>query len=470
MDEFTREGLAIDVTKRLTSEEALRGFVWQEDAERRSGPRRVEGTPAGWRSALAYARERLCPDGDKQPQFHAHTRPVGKLKHTQSLSVDGFEAGCHTFASTMLPPAFLGVVIWEFSLKTTRDMCAIASPRFPAAKHRLVAPRRTLLLLVALALTMIPRLPAEESLLPSWNEGDTKASILDFIARTTTPGSADFVPPAERIVVFDNDGTLWPENPLPFQAMFVLDELSRLAPEHPEWEEDPSISAALRGEVAAVLHEGPGAGAMLIEATHAGMTTDEFASSVRRWLATARHPRFDRPYLQLAYQPMLELLDLLRDRGFTPFVVSGGGADFMRVWTEDVYGIPPHQVIGSYGKVRHEVRGDSPVLVKTGGIELIDDREGKPVGMHRFIGRRPVAAFGNSDGDQAMLEWTTIGRSPSFGLLVHHTDADREWAYDAEPTSTGKLVTALEAAPRRGWVVVDMARDWNVVFRPAGAR
>jgi hypothetical protein len=165
-----------------------------------------------------------------------------------------------------------------------------------------------------------------------------------------------------------------------------------------------------------------------------------------------------------------QLLDLLRDRGFTPFIVSGGGADFMRVWVEEVYGIPPHHVVGSYGKVRHEVRGDAPVLVKAGGIELVDDREGKPVGIHRFIGRRPVAAFGNSDGDQAMLEWTTIGRSPSFGLLVHHTDAEREWAYDAAPASTGKLVTALEAAPARGWVVVDMARDWKVVFRPEGLR
>ena len=315
-----------------------------------------------------------------------------------------------------------------------------------------------------------PRLPAGETLLPSWNEGDAKATILGFIARTTTPGSADFVPAPERIAVFDNDGTLWPENPLPFQAMFVLDELRRLAPEHPEWQENPAISAALRGEVAAVLRESPGAGAMLIEATHAGMTTDEFAGRVRRWLDAARHPRFDRPYTQLAYQPMLELLDLLRDRGFTPFIVSGGGADFMRVWVEEVYGIPPHQVVGSYGKVRHEVRGDAPVLVKEGGIELIDDREGKPVGIHRFIGRRPVAAFGNSDGDQAMLEWTTIGRSPSFGLIVHHTDAEREWAYDAAPASTGKLVTALEAAPARGWVVVDMARDWKVVFRPEGPR
>ena len=310
----------------------------------------------------------------------------------------------------------------------------------------------------------------QDATLPSWNDGVTKRAVLEFVERTTTPSSPDFVPVAGRIAVFDNDGTLWPENPLPFQAMFVLDELRRLAPAHPEWRENPAISAALKGDVAAVLRDGPGSGAMLLEATHAGMTTDEFADRARRWLATSRHPRFDRPYTELAYQPMLELLDLLRARGFTPFIVSGGGADFMRVWAEEVYGIPPHQVIGSYGKVRHEWRGDAPVLVKAGGIELIDDREGKTVGIHRFIGRRPVAAFGNSDGDQAMLEWTTIGRSPAFGLIVHHTDAAREWAYDAEPPTTGKLVTALEAAPRSGWCVVDMARDWKVVFRPSGIR
>jgi phosphoglycolate phosphatase-like HAD superfamily hydrolase len=302
--------------------------------------------------------------------------------------------------------------------------------------------------------------------LPSWNDGSARKAILEFVTRTTTPGSPDFLEPAARIAVFDNDGTLWPETPLPFQAQFVLDELQRLRGDHPEWEENPAITAALAGDVASVLRSGSGQGAMLLEATHAGLTVDAFNDRVRRWLDTARHPVWKRPYSDLAYQPMLEVLDLLRDHGFTPFIVSGGGADFMRVWAEEVYGIPPSQVIGSYGKVRYELRDVRPVLVKEGGIELIDDREGKPVGIHRFIGRRPVACFGNSDGDQAMLEWTTIDHEPSFGLIVHHTDAVRESAYDSDPKGTGKLVTALEAAPRRGWVVVNMARDWKVVFKP----
>ena len=305
--------------------------------------------------------------------------------------------------------------------------------------------------------------------LPSWNDGPARKAILEFVERTTTPGSPDFLEPAARIAVFDNDGTLWPETPLPFQAQFILDELERLKGDHPEWKENPAITAALAGDVASVLRSGPGQGVMLLEATHAGMTVDDFNDRVRRWLDTARHPDYGRPYSDLAYQPMLEVLDFFRDRGFTPYIVSGGGADFMRVWAEEVYGIPPNQVIGSYGKVRYELRDDRPVLVKEGGIEMIDDREGKPVGIHRFIGRRPVACFGNSDGDQAMLEWTTIEHGPAFGLIVHHTDADRESAYDAEPPGTGKLVTALEAAPRRGWVVVDMARDWKVVFKPQPA-
>ena len=302
--------------------------------------------------------------------------------------------------------------------------------------------------------------------LPSWNDGPARKAILEFVTRTTTPGSPDFLEPAARVAVFDNDGTLWPETPLPFQAQFVVDELKRLEGDHPEWKENPAITAALAGDVTGVLRSGPGQGMMLLEATHAGMTVDEFNDRVRRWLDTARHPVWKRPYSDLAYQPMLEVLDLLRDHGFTPYIVSGGGADFMRVWAEEVYGIPPSQVIGSYGKVRYELRDDRPVLVKEGGIELIDDREGKPVGIHRFIGRRPVACFGNSDGDQAMLEWTTIDHEPSFGLIVHHTDPVRESAYDSDPKGTGKLVTALEAAPRRGWVVVDMARDWKVVFKP----
>lgn len=308
-------------------------------------------------------------------------------------------------------------------------------------------------------------LPETDSL-PSWNEGPARRAILDFVTRVTTEGSPDFVKAAERIAVFDNDGTLWPENPMPFQLAFALDELARLAPDHPEWRERPMIQAALRGDVAALIAGGVPALAEVVEITHAGMTLDEFQGRVRQWLQTARHPQFGRPYVELAYQPMLELLAHLRSHGFRTYIVSGGGLDFMRVWAEEVYGIPPEQVIGSYSALHYELRGDQPTLVKDARIELFDDKDGKPVAIQRFIGRRPIACFGNSDGDQAMLEWTTVGRTPSLGLLVRHTDADREYSYDARPRSTGKLVEALAAAPRRGWIVVDMQHDWRAVFRP----
>lgn len=302
--------------------------------------------------------------------------------------------------------------------------------------------------------------------LPSWNEGPAKQAVIDFVRRVTSDGGANFVPPGERIAVFDNDGTLWPENPVPFQLAFVLDELKRLAPEHPEWNENAIIGAALRGDLGTVVAGGIPALAELLAVTHAGMTVEEFEARVRSWMRTARHPRYGRPYNRLAYQPMLEVLEYLHKNQFKIFIVSGGGADFMRAWAEETYGIPPERVIGSYGKLRYEVRDGRPTLLKEAAIELVDDREGKPVAIHRFIGRRPIACFGNSDGDQAMLEWTTVGRAPSFGLIVHHTDGDREYAYDAAPKSTGKLVTALGAAPGRGWVLVDMKRDWKTVFTP----
>jgi phosphoglycolate phosphatase-like HAD superfamily hydrolase len=305
--------------------------------------------------------------------------------------------------------------------------------------------------------------------LPSWNDGVARQAIVAFVERVTRQGAADFVPPAERIAVFDNDGTLWPENPLPFQAAFILDELKRLAPERPEWQDNPVIAAALAGDVHAIKQGGVPALAELLAATHSGMTVDEFNDRVRGWLDTARHPRFGRPYHELVYQPMLELLDYLRANGFTTYIVSGGGADFMRVWAEDAYGIPPDQVIGSYGKARFELRDGKPVLLKEAGIELVDDKAGKPVGIHRFIGRQPIACFGNSDGDLEMLQWTTIGQSPSFGLIVHHTDAEREYAYDAAPKSSGKLVRALEEANARGWTVVDMRRDWKTIFPAASS-
>jgi len=264
--------------------------------------------------------------------------------------------------------------------------------------------------------------------LPSWNDGAAKEAILAFIAKVTNAESADFLPLAERIAVFDNDGCLWPENPLPFQVAFAIDELKR-------------------------------------RLVNAGMTAEEFRDAVQAWLQTARHPRFGRPYDELTYQPMQELLRLLRANGFKNFIVSGGGADFMRVWVERVYGIPPEQVVGSTARTKYELRDSGPVLIKTLEYLFVNDKQGKPVGIHQFIGRRPVLCCGNSDGDQAMLQYTTINNPlPSFGLIVHHTDAEREYAYDAITKSTGKLVEALKEAPSRGWIVVDMKQDWNAVF------
>ncbi|RUO97401.1 HAD family hydrolase [Hyphomicrobium sp.] len=302
--------------------------------------------------------------------------------------------------------------------------------------------------------------------LPSWNDTAPKAAIKAFVERVTQEGSADFVPPAERIAVFDNDGTLWPENPVPFQMAYVFDELKRRSPNEPKLAADPMVQAALAGDIGKLLagehHDGL---LRIVALTHAGITTDDFRARVEAWLASAKHPRFGRPYDQLTYQPMQELLRYLRANGFKTFIVSGGGADFMRVWSERVYGIPPDQVVGSTGRTVFELRDSGPVLVKTLDYLFVDDKTGKPVGIWEFIGRRPIACFGNSDGDQAMLEYTTINNPrPSFGLIVHHTDSEREYAYDVNPKSSGKLVEALKEAPQRGWTIVDMKNDWNTVF------
>ncbi len=307
---------------------------------------------------------------------------------------------------------------------------------------------------------------AETDPLPSWRDGKPKGSIIDFVGRVTKQGSTDFVPPAERIAVFDNDGTLWPEDPVPFQFAYALYTLKRMTTENPSLRDDPMVRAALKGDAAALVAGPHHDGLMrVIALTHAGMTTDEFKAKVESWLASDRHPRYDKPYDQLVYQPMQELLSYLRANGFKTFIVSGGGADFMRVWSERVYGIPPEQVVGSVGRPVYELRPSGPVLVKTLDYLFVDDKSGKPAGIHEFIGRRPIAAFGNSDGDKEMLEYTTIDNPrPSLGLIVHHTDAKREYAYDANPQSSGKLVVALQEASARGWVILDMAQDWNRVF------
>jgi phosphoglycolate phosphatase-like HAD superfamily hydrolase len=302
--------------------------------------------------------------------------------------------------------------------------------------------------------------------LSSWNDTASKRAVIDYVQRVTRDGSADFVPVQERIAVFDNDGTLWPEAPVPFQAAFVFDELKRRSALEPQLAADPMVQAALAGDLAQLLAGAHHDGLMhVIALTHAGMTTTEFDASVASWLETARHPRWNRPYDRLTYQPMQELLAYLRANDFKTFIVSGGGADFMRVWAERVYGIPPEQVVGSTGRVKFELREGQPVLVKTLDYVFVDDKEGKPAGIHEFIGRRPIVCVGNSDGDQAMLEYTTIGNPrPSLGMIVHHTDAEREFAYDAHPPASGTLVTALEAAAGRGWTVVDMKNDWARVF------
>ncbi len=302
--------------------------------------------------------------------------------------------------------------------------------------------------------------------LPSWRAGEAKSAILQFVEKTTTEGAPDFVPVAERIAVFDNDGTLWPENPVPVEVAFALDTAKSMLAERPELEQHPAYKALRDGDVEALADHHYRLLLELVLATHAGRTTEAFEKSVVRWIATARHPRFDRPYSSCTYRPMQEVLRLLRSKGYRTYIVSGGGQDFMRALSLKVYGIPPEQVIGSVLKTKYELKNDRPTLTILPEVALVDDKGGKPVAIHHFIGRTPVMAFGNSDGDHAMLQLTTIGRKPSFGLIVHHTDAEREYAYDVEPKSSGKLDEALEAASRRGWLVVDMKKDWIEVWSP----
>ncbi|MFZ1198905.1 MAG: HAD family hydrolase [Desulfobacterales bacterium] len=324
--------------------------------------------------------------------------------------------------------------------------------------------KRIQLFFTTLAVGMaIATAAAAADALPSWREGPAKQAIVGFVEKVTQKGGADFVPPAERIAVFDNDGTLWGEQPMYVQLAFALDRLKALAPAHPEWKDKQPFKAALEGDLKTVAAGGHRALLELLMATHAGMTTDEFAQTVEDWLATAKHPRFNRAYTELVYQPMIELLVFLRANGFKTFIVSGGGIEFMRPWAEKIYGIPPEQVIGSSIKTQYAVRDGKPVIVRLPEIDFIDDKAGKPVGIHKFIGRRPVMAFGNSDGDFQMLEWTTTDPGARFGLIVHHTDAVREYAYDRE-SSIGRLDKGLDEAQAKGWIVVDMEKDWQRVF------
>jgi len=304
---------------------------------------------------------------------------------------------------------------------------------------------------------------AVDDRLPSWNEGTAKRVIQSFVERVTQEGSPDFVPLSERIAVFDNDGTLWCEQPVYVQALFVRDRVRALALEHPDWRERQPFRAVLKGDRAELAALGEKGIVDLVTTTHAGMTTDEFHKIVEDWIAGAKHPRFDRLYTRCVYQPMLELLAYLRANGFKTYIVSGGGVEFMRPWTEAVYGIPPEQVIGSTIQTKYELRGDTPALVRLPEVDFIDDRAGKPVGIGKLIGRRPIAVFGNSDGDYEMLRYVTSGSGPRLGLIVHHTDAEREYAYSRD-SLVGRLARALDEAPTRGWTVVDMKRDWSQVF------
>ena len=299
--------------------------------------------------------------------------------------------------------------------------------------------------------------------LPSWNDGEAKAAIVTFVQAVTDKKSKDYVAPRDRIAVFDNDGTLWAEQPMYFQFLFAIDRVKALAPRHPEWKDKEPFASLLKGDLKAALAGGEHALLEIVHASHAGMTTEEFEKVVKDWVAAARHPRFKRPYTALAYQPMLELLRYLRANGFRTYIVSGGGVEFMRAFTEKTYGIPPEQVIGSSGKQKFELREDKPVLVKLPAVDFLDDKEGKPINIQKIIGRRPLAAFGNSDGDLQMLQWTCAGPGVRFCLFVHHTDAEREWAYD-RTSSIGRLDKGLDEASAKGWTVVSMKSDWKKIF------
>lgn len=299
--------------------------------------------------------------------------------------------------------------------------------------------------------------------LPSWNDGPNKQAIIEFVTKTTDQNQASFIPPTRRIATFDNDGTLWSEQPLYFQAIYIFDRIKELAPEHPEWQHKEPYASVLNGDSKSALAGGKQALLEMLMGTHAAVTASEFSESVADWLASARHPDSGKPYTAMVYKPMLELLDYLRDNDFKVFIVSGGGIDFLRVFAEEVYGVPPEQVVGSSLKAKYEIRNGLPVIVKQAEVDFIDDKAGKPVGIHRYIGRRPILAVGNSDGDFEMLEWTSAGEGPSLAMIVHHDDAEREWAYDRE-SHIGRLVRGLDEGPQRGWKIISMKNDWNLIY------
>jgi hypothetical protein len=315
------------------------------------------------------------------------------------------------------------------------------------------------------ALAAVSAASAQTDPLPSWNDGPARARIVGFVQAVTEEGGKDYVPPADRIAVFDNDGCLWSEQPAYFQLLFAIDRVKALAPKHPEWKTKQPFKAVLEGDMKTLAASGEKGLLELVMATHANLTSDEFAQIVRDWLATARHPKLKRPYTELVYQPMLELLAYLRANGFQTWIVSGGGIEFVRVFSEARYGVPPQQVVGSSVKTKYEIRSGQPAIVRLPQIDFIDDKAGKPVGIHKFIGKRPIAAFGNSDGDFELLEWTTSAPGARLGLIVHHDDAEREFAYDRN-SHVGRLARGLDEGPKRGWTIVSMKNDWRSVYPP----
>ncbi len=332
-------------------------------------------------------------------------------------------------------------------------------------RHLVNAPFQVAAAFIIGALAFVMSAYAQSDPLPSWNDTGPKSAIVSFVERVTKQGSPDFVPEPERIAVFDNDGTLWVEHPMYTQLAFALDRVKTLAPQHPEWKNVQPFKAVLEGDMKTLAASGEKGLLELIMVTHAGMTTSDFQKVVTDWLSTARDPKFKRSYTELVYQPMVELLSYLRANGFKTFIVSGGGVEFMRPWTEKVYGVPPEQVIGSSIKTQFKMQDDTPTLYRLPEVNFIDDKAGKPVGINQEIGRRPIAAFGNSDGDLEMLQWTTMAGAPArLGVLIHHTDEEREYAYDRK-SEFGRLDKALDAAAIMGWTVVDMKADWKTIFK-----
>ena len=327
------------------------------------------------------------------------------------------------------------------------------------------SPRRRFAAGLLLCMAAVGALAQPVDPLPSWNAGTAKARIVAFVQAVSEPGGKDFVAPADRIAVFDNDGTLWSEQPMYFQLAFALDRVKAMAPKHPEWKTKQPFKAAIEGDMKTLAAAGERGLLELVAASHAGLSTDEFAAVVKDWLATARHPKFNRPYTELTFAPMVELLAYLRANGFQTWVVSGGGIEFMRVFAEQAYGVPPQQMVGSSLELKYALRNGQPVLVQQPKVAFIDDKAGKPAGIHKAIGKRPIAAFGNSDGDFQMLEWTTRASGARLGVLVHHDDAGREYAYDRK-SPFGRLDRGLDEASARGWTLVSMKNDWKLVYAP----